>query len=240
MSRTALAIALIAGLSFTVAGPALQLTPAGNYIGGPSGSVGMSTDGTLWTVRPGSQGAFADPGRTFNNSTKVESFAPVRMHDTRPGAPASAQAGILNPGVINSGGFITQGSTLNLSLDKLLVFGFTVFLNITIIPSGHEGFMSLFPTGAAQPNSSNITFSGSERFIANFAAVSVGESANPAATNAISVFCQFPCIVILDVSAAVVNFSSDVLDGLGNPRTLQAAAAKPTRVRPAHLTPNGL
>jgi hypothetical protein len=218
---------------FSVGGPALQLAPSGDYTGGPVGSVGMATDGTLWYRRDDlvtHTGPFSDPVRTGSNSTIVTAFAPVRMLDTRPGQPAVNR--ILNPGVIDGNGFVRQGQILQLSLDDLLKFGYSVFLNVTLLTgNGPQGYITLFPTGAPQPLASNITF-GANQIVANFALVGVG-SVPGVAVNAISIFCGYPTRVIIDISGAVVNYDDDVKPIAGFHGILPSAV--PKRQRPANL-----
>ncbi len=212
-----------------VAGPALRLTPKGNFIDGPDGSVGMTTDGTLWTRRPGSGGTVSDFVRTGRNSTVVESISPIRMLDTRPEETAG-KAGIMNPSAIDAAGFIKAGNTLNLNLDALLVFGWSIFANITVVAGGSSGFITAFPGGEPRPNASNVNYTPG-LVIANFALIGLGSTGG--AINVISIYAATPAKVIVDVAGAVVNFSSDVKPFAGF-SSMQATASK-VRERPAHL-----
>jgi hypothetical protein len=209
-----------------VGGPALQLTPSGIYPSGPVGSIGMGTQGTLWYIREGSNGPFADPVRTVANTATTVAFSPVRMLDTRPGQPAVNR--ILNPSVLDSGGNIMQGQTLQLSLDDLLVFADAVFVNVTLLAGGHLGYITLFPSDQPLPLASNLNFNPGQ-LVNNFALVALGTVTG--ATNAFSIFCGFPARIIIDVLGAVVHSPGDIksIPGFNG---LQATGGAHTRVRP--------
>jgi hypothetical protein len=101
--------------------PSLRVEPAGDYALGTVGSMGVGSDGTLWLSNSDASGSYADPVRTGHNSTGLVSFPPVRILETRP-QYAGGKSSMLNPGVVDSNGFIGGGQTLNVSLDALLVW----------------------------------------------------------------------------------------------------------------------
>jgi hypothetical protein len=207
-----------------------MLTPAGNFIGGPNGSIGMTTDGTLWTRRPGTSGTFSDFVRTGANSTVVEAFSPVRMLDTRPLEPGG-KVGIMNPTAIDSNGFIKAGAILNVNLDSLLVWGWGIFANLTVLSGNAGAYITAWPGGEPQPLASNVNF-GPNQVIANFAFIGLGSLST--ADNVISIFAGQKAQVIVDVAGAVVNYSSDVKSIAGF--SAMAAGGGKVRQRPAHLT----
>jgi hypothetical protein len=215
------------------AGPSLRLEPSGDYVLGSKGSMGVDNDGTLWLSNSDAvTGAFADPVRTGYNSTSLLSFPPVRILETRP-QYAGGKAAILNPGVVDGNGFVGAGQTLNLSLDSLLVWGYTVFANITVVAGNQAGYLIAYPAGTPRPNASNVNYTPG-LVIPNSAVISVG--AISGATNAISIYVGGgPTAIIIDISAAVVNFSTDIKpqSGLVGAQATEA----PARVRPASLYP---
>jgi hypothetical protein len=190
----------------TEVGPALRLTPNGHYVTGPLGSLGMSADGTLWTVTSGLKPDFF---RTGMNSTYVESFTPVRIVDTRPGQPYKSS--IINPAVLTGAGLIQQHGVLHLNLDSLLYWGWTVLMNIAVVAGPSGGFVTAYPYGASRPTAANVNFNGGA-IISNFAAVRVGHPAGASpANNALSIYAHEPAAVIIDIAAAVVNYDNDII-----------------------------
>jgi hypothetical protein len=226
----ALANTAVSGTTHPVqAGPALRLEPSGDFALGAVGSMGVGTDGTLWLSNTGTGGAYADPVRTGYNSTQMLSFPPVRILETRPFV-AGGKASMLNPSVVDANGYIQAGQTLNISLDELLVWGWTIFANITVVAGNAPGYLIAFPAGQPRPNASNLNWTPN-LIIPNFAAISVGQITG--ATNAISIYLGGPAQVIIDIAGAVVNFASDV-----KPQpSLVAAQAGASRVRPASTLP---
>ena len=222
------------------AGAPLTLVPNGDYVLGPVGSLGVSTDGTLWsTGNDPASGAFADFVRTGSNSTIVYPFAPVRMLETRP-EQAGGKAGILNPSVLNAQGFLPAGQTLHLSLDSLLVWGWAVFANITVIAGGQTGYLAAYPSGTPLPLASNVNFTPGQ-VVANFAAIGVGTYGSPpaagSALNAISIYVNAPAKVIIDIAGAVVNYPSDIKRGGAGVAPESGGVPRPgaPRVRPANV-----
>lgn len=232
------ATAAVKGL--TKAGAPLTLVPNGDYALGPVGSLGVSEDGTLWSTGkdPGT-GAFADFVRTGSNSSIVYPFAPIRMLETRP-EQAGGKANILNRSVLDSHGFLPGGKTLHLSLDSLLVWGWAVFANVTVVAGSKSGFLTVYPSGTPLPLASNVNFTPGQ-VVANFAAIGIGTYGTPPgsgeAFNAISIYVNAPAKVIIDVAGAVVNYPSDVkLSGAGfAPEPGGVPRPGAPRVRPAGL-----
>jgi hypothetical protein len=214
------------------AGPSLRLEPAGDFALGAVGSMGVGSDGTLFLSNSDpTTGPYADPVRTGHNSTSLVSFPPVRILETRPFVPGG-KASMLNPGVLDSNGYLPAGQTLNISLDALLVWGWTIFANITIVAGPQSGYLIVYPAGKPRPNASNLNWTPG-LIIPNFAAISVGQISG--ATNAISIYAGGPAQVIIDIAGAVVNFSTDIKPQTGG--LVAAQATDPPRVRPASTFP---
>lgn len=218
---------------FLEAGPQLRLEPNGDYVLGPVGSLGVSVDGTLWTSVPALGGGTApDFVRTGANSTIVQSFAPVRILDTR---TSSGRAGVLNKSVIDSGGYLRENQTLHLSLDSLFVWAWTIFANITVIPGEADGKVLAWPSGQPKPaQGTNVNWIA-KATIGNFAAISVGSTTvnGIVADNAISVFTNKNARIVIDIAGAVVNYPSDVISSAA----FATAEAGSVRTRPARTMP---
>jgi hypothetical protein len=221
---------------FLRGGPALRLEPNGDYVEGPVGSLGVSADGTLWTSVPWQGGVAADFVRTGSNSNIVVSFPSFRVLDTRP-EESQGKTGIMNPGVIDSAGNLKGGETLHVSLDSLLVWGWTIFGNITVLAGSRQGRLLAWPAGESRPSEGNNLVYPANGRLGNFAAISVGSIAvgSKIADNAISVWVNTPAKVVIDVTAAVVNYPSDVI-GFSSGFSANARGGT-ARTRPAHLTP---
>ena len=211
---------------FIAAGAPLRMQPTGDYTTGDVGSLGVSTDGTLWSVVPGGGGPVSDFVRTGGNSPITRTFSPIRMLDTR---NAPGRVNVVNPGVIDADGFVGANQELVLNLDALLVFGWSVFANITVVAGDTGGYVTVFPTGEPRPVASNVNYAPSQ-VVANFAVVSVGDTATVA--NAITLYTLFKAKLIVDVSGAIVHYDEHILGGSGSAPGFAAARTTKRRLPP--------
>jgi hypothetical protein len=204
----------------------LQLNPATTYqnVGTTPGALTYTEDGTIYVNRPN---GYPDYLRTLVNSTTVESFPPVRVLDTRTGG--NRTGAMLNPEVLDADGYIGTGQVLNLNLDPITLWAYTLFCNITVIGGPNIGYMSIFPYGAGVPNTSNVNF-GANSVAVNFGVTGIGIA--PGANNVISIYAQTKAIVIIDAAALVVNSREDIIAPGANGLR---AGGLPERVRPEHL-----
>jgi len=226
------------------AGAPLILAPNGDFVAGPIGSLGASLDGTLWSSVPGQGGPVSDFVRTGGNSTVVMTFSPLRILDTRTSVGGSKDCMLNgnNPAVRNqSTGELLENAVLEVSLDSLLVFGWSLLVNVTAVGGTQQGFLTLYPGGVPQrPVGSNVNYDPG-KIVANFAIVSLGTFGVPGQAgfvqNGINIFARKPSQVILDVCGAVVNYGSDIKpEAFGTSGTFGPMAQQPgPRVRPAHL-----
>jgi hypothetical protein len=224
-------------VTYQVAGPALQLAPSGDTIVGPVGSLGVSNDGTLWSVGKDVDGAaFTDIVRTGLNTPYVESFSPIRILNTWPDFPLEGKRAMLNPSVIDANGYIKAAQTLYVQLDDLFEWAWAIFANFTIVGGGQSGFARLWPAGAAMPTTSTLGWDPGKS-TANFALVSCGSMTfnGKLYNNVISVWAQSPAKLLLDISGAVVNYASDVK--AYTPAAQGTGQATPARQRPANTLP---
>jgi hypothetical protein len=185
------------------AGPQLRFEPLGDFVDGPQGTVGMASDGTLWTV--------ADPGfqdfiRTSFNTTQLVGFTPVRMMDTRT-APGRVNI-IKDPGDLDSLGRLVGGKTIGLNLDGLLIFGDVLFLNLTITGATANGYAAVFPWPIPWPKTSNINYRTGVT-VANSAVCQIGSDGTY--DNAISIYSNRTTHVVIDVTAATVSSPGDII-----------------------------
>jgi hypothetical protein len=186
-----------------VGGPQLQLVPNGDFIDGPQGTVGMASDGTLWTV---ADAGFQDFIRTSFNTTQLVGFIPVRMMDTR---TVAGRAHIINPaGNLDSLHRLIGGHTIGLDLDSLLIFGDVLFLNLTITGATAGGYAAVFPWPVPWPRTSNINYQTGVT-LANSAVCQIGFDATH--NNAISIYSSRTTHVVIDVSAATVSSPADII-----------------------------
>lgn len=228
---------------FDMAGAPLVLTPLGDFVNGPLGSLGVSADGTLWSSIPGQQQGttVSDFVRTGGNSTFVKTFSPIRILDTRTNQ-AGGKAAMLNgldPNVRDQvTGQVLAQQVLNVTLDSLLHFGWSLLVNITVVAGNNTGFVTAFPGGKQRPVASNVNYAANQ-VVANFAIVSLGtfgtQGQQGFVQNGISLFAFNPTQIILDVCGAVVNYDDDVISGAGASGFAASGVAAPDRVRPAHL-----
>lgn len=208
----------------------LQLNTNTTYqtVGNTPGAVTMTNDGTIFVNRP--EDGYADYLRTLLNSTTVESFPPVRLIDSR--FPAQ-RGNVLNPEALDSGGYIKDNTILNLSLDSIMVWGYTLFCNLTVIGGPNFGYLTVYPYGTSRPAANNLIYNANS-IAFNSAVTGIGEEKGRA-FNIISIYAQTRVQVIVDAFAAVVNSPYDIIAPGAN-NGLRATGI-PARVRPEGLLP---
>jgi hypothetical protein len=185
------------------AGPQLRFEPLGDFVDGPQGTLGMSSDGTLWVT---AEVPFQDFIRTSFNTTQLVGFTPVRMMDTR---TAAGRVNIIkDPGDLDSLGRLVGGKTIGLNLDSLLIFGDVLFLNLTISQPTNNGFAAVFPWPELWPGTSNINYQKAVN-LANSAVCQIGSSS--AVNNAISIYSSTTTHVVIDATAATVSSPADII-----------------------------
>lgn len=195
----------------------------------PANSLLMTDEGTLWTGRPDNS---PDYLRTWGNSTEVVSFAPVRLFHW--GDPAT-HANIIDLNAFDGQGYLKANTFFSLSLDSLLLWGWTLFLNVTVVSGGGYGYLTVYPYGVPTPPTNNLIWTPGA-LTTNFCCTAIGsildQSQNVIVRNVINIYAQTRAFVVVDAFAAVVNSQADVLT-LGGGNSLRASA--PHRVRPAGL-----
>lgn len=106
---------------------------------------------------------YVNPGVTYSES-------PVRIVDTRPGA--------VDPPTY-AGKTLTPGQTLtvtvtNANSDNVPTTASAVIINLTAVHPTAAGYLTIYPTGLARPNTSNVNFAAGENAVANFVEVPIG------------------------------------------------------------------
>lgn len=126
-------------------------------------------------------------------------MTPVRVMDTRQCAPCGAPIG---PYTSPFGPGVTRQLDLATASDGVPASGevIAVVLNVTVTDASTSGFLTLFPYGATQPNTSNVNF-GAGQTVANLVQVAVSGTS---ATIAIFNF-QGSVDVIVDVAGYFTN-----------------------------------
>ncbi len=219
--------ALTTGTTFDTTGAQLRLVPPSV---GPRpqvistaevGSLGVTSDGTLWLV---AEQGFADWVYTTFTANQIVPITPTRILDTR---SASGRASILDPaGNIDGSGRLLGGHAININLSSLVNFGTVVHANLTIVFPQGIGFASLLPGGqpiVGQPSTSNVNFVLND-VVPNFALCGIGAALG--SNDVVKIYSSHTTHVLLDVFALTVNSPAQV-----NPAVLaQAAAANATGV----------
>jgi hypothetical protein len=128
---------------------------------------------------------------------------------------------------------------MHLNLDSLLVWGWTLFGNVTVVGGGSYGYLTVYPYGPTPPPTNNLLWTPGA-LVTNFICTSIGtivdDEDNVIVANVISIYAQTRAFVVVDAFAAVVNSQGDV-KALGAGPGLRAAASGPKRVRPDRLKP---
>jgi len=222
------------------AGAALRLTPAGNLLSNtaPPGSMGMTTDGTVWIV-PGL--VSGQPYREFlyssGNANLLAPITPTRALDTR---AVDGRTHIASPNVLDGSGRLIAGQTLVLDLSPYTFNSYAIFANLTAVTPAADGYLTLFPTGVTRPNASNVNYTPSLFALSNFAVSGTGAfSVNSSIVDAVSIYASQTTHVILDLVALSVpqwaNVTPSLIPGAaltGGATSLQAGAGRPSSDTP--------
>jgi hypothetical protein len=182
----------VVAATFTVvnAGKITATSPSEN-----SGTVDISVH------TPGGTNASVGADRyTFTaGSGPYSPLAPVRICDTRPGDPSALTANAAQcNGTANSGSTIAGGT-----IKVIHVGGFfgvpsnasAVVLNVTVVPHSNAGYLTIYPTGASQPFSSSLNWTGG--VVPNLVEVGVGSGGD------VSIFAQAQTDVVVDLEGYV-------------------------------------
>jgi hypothetical protein len=194
-----------AGPTGNRAGAALRLVPAGDFPGGGVGSLGVSSDGTLYLVAAANT---ADYVYTSYTSTTVFPIPPQRVFDTRsPGR----RGNILNAAAaLNHAGEVKPHATLTVDLGDYVNVGRAVFGNLTVVSPRAGGYATVFPYGNGRPGVSTLNFPDGA-ILANSFVVAIGhDTVNTALTDLISVYCTVATHLLLDITAFSTGAYSDV------------------------------
>lgn len=164
---------------------------------GPDGTSSPSTSSNFLYVNPG----------------VLYPESPVRIVDTRPGAtdPSTYAGQTLGP-----------GQTLNVSVvgannDNVTSNASAVVANITAVHPTSSGYLTVYPTGLARPNTSNLNFLANENAVANLVQVPLGQNGDISIYNAFG-----DANVLVDVEGYIGPATSSA--GLFNP------LSKPARI----------
>lgn len=138
--------------------------------------VQVGTNGKVSIFLSGSAGLahiVADVTGYFPTTSNLTSFSPMRLLDTRTG-------GTTIDGLFAGGGPISGGSTLNLTVlgrdGGVIPSAATgVVINFTATSPHAQGYATIWPTGSARPNASNISFDAGQT-IPNLVTVAPGTS----------------------------------------------------------------
>jgi hypothetical protein len=159
----------------------------------------------------------------------------VRICDTRPGNPSGLNAVPSNQcnGIANSGGTIAAGGTKVITVGG--AFGIPTnadayVLNVTAIAPGAGGFLTIFPTGAAQPLTSNLNYTAGE-VVPNLVEVGAGTFGE------VSIFSQASTDVVVDLEGYVSPTANGGMgSGLYTPLAAPARLCDTRAGNPSQLT----
>lgn len=121
-----------------------------------------------------------------NGTARLYSVTPCRLMDTRGGFGGAFGPPVLGAGQVRDVPVPSSGCGIPSSATAYS-------LNVTVVPRGALGFLTIYPTGSARPNVSTLnSFTG--RIVANAAIVPAGTG------GAVSVFVTDAADVILDIN----------------------------------------
>jgi hypothetical protein len=149
-------------------------------------------------------------------------LTPVRICDTRANDPSLLTGAATQcNGAGNAGTTIAAGGTRSISVAGS--FGVppsatAVVLNVTAVSTGEGGFLTIFPTGAAQPFTSNLNYVAGQA-VPNLVEVGTGASGD------VSIFSQARSDVVVDLEGYV---SATAIGGVGS--GLYSPLASPARL----------
>jgi hypothetical protein len=215
-------------------GPALNLAPSDRLQGDePVGSLRVDGGGNLWIVTvPG----LPEMVHTSFTATQLVPIVPTRILNTR---TAAGRANVLNQsGNFDSAGRLLAGKTIHLHVGDYAFNAVALHGNVTVTGSVGDGYLTIWPGGAARPTTSIINFPSSTKLtaIANHLVCGIGEYPANDTPDVISIYNSGATAhVLLDVSAFTIiwgvgEVNPDLLATAGassNARSTKAAAAKP-------------
>jgi hypothetical protein len=208
-----------------VAGPALQLAPAGDFLTphAPVGSLGVANDGTVYVASapdPNNPGeSFVDAFFTTAFASMVVPINPTRVVDTRDPA---LRTRILNPGGnLDAAGRLIAGHSIDIDLFDFVFFSYGMLCNLTVVSPLGDGFLTLYPFNTPRPLASALNYSRSLTVLSNFAVTGSGHfvDADQFLHDAVSVFASNTLHVIIDAVAFIAPSPGFVAPSI--------AAAKP-------------
>jgi hypothetical protein len=213
-------------------GPALNLAPSGSTNGDdPIGSLRVDGGGNIWTL--------ATPGlpemvHTSFTATQLVPIVPQRILDTR---TKEGRAHVLNPsGLFDAGGRLLAGKTINLHVGDYASWAIALHGNVTVTGSVGDGYLTIWPGGAARPTTSVINFPSSAKLkaLANHVVVGVGYLEDEDKDDVISIYNSGATAhVVLDVSAWSTVFGfTEVKKGVAGADTARAARAAAGPAKP--------
>lgn len=196
------------------------------------GSLGFTSDGTLWLC---AEKQTADWVYTTFTANQLVPITPTRILDTRTSA---GRASILNAsGNLDSQGRLIGGHAIMVDLSKLVFFGTAVHANMTVVFPTGGGFASLLPGNLAisgQPNTSNLNYNTMD-VVPNFALCSISETT--ASSDVVKIYSSATTHVLLDVFGFTVNDPGQVNPAVtpsavvGSNKALQAGKSRAEQAR---------
>jgi hypothetical protein len=161
---------------------------------GPGGTIQMYTTAPTHLIVDVA-GYFTDGTASESTSGLFRPIAPARLLDTRPGTSTV-------DGVMAGTGRLGAGSTTSLPVGGragVPADGIAAVVNVTGISAVAPGFVSVFPGGAAVPNTSTVNLAAAGQTVANAAFATLGVS------GALGVFSSGPTDLAVDVSGVFLT-----------------------------------
>jgi hypothetical protein len=161
---------------------------------GPGGTIQMYTSAPTDLIVD-VEGYFTDVTASESTTGLFRPIAPARLLDTRPGTAtvdgAMAGTGRLGAGTTTS---LPVGGRAGVPAD-----GIAAVVNVTGINAVAPGFVSVFPGGAALPNTSTVNLTAAGQTVANAAFATLG------AGGALGVFSSGPTDLAVDVAGVFLS-----------------------------------
>ena len=226
------------GTTVTITGSNFTGATAVNFGSTPATSFVVNSDTSITAVAPSGAGTVDISVTTPSGTSATVSsdqfsyvnytpISPIRVCDTRPVSSTSVISNQCNNGTAGNNGSLGQGETINVNvagtgpggtLDSIPANASAVVANITVTNTTKAGgFLTVFPTGQPQPNTSVMNF-GANESVANLVQVGIGT------TGDISIYnFNGSTDVIVDIEGYVAPVASSTTTGLFVP-------ISPTRV----------
>ncbi|MEV4535630.1 hypothetical protein AB0J82_17550 [Asanoa sp. NPDC049518] len=213
-------------------GPALNLAPSGEIApDAPVGSLRVDGAGNIWTLAvPG----LPEMVHTSFTATQLVPIIPQRVLDTR---SAAGRAYVINQaGNFDSAGRLLAGKTIHLYIGDLAFNAVALHGNLTVTGALSDGYLTMWPGGAARPATSVINYAASTKLTALANHVVSGIGSNGDTPDVVSIFNSGNAAhVLLDISAFTIiwgfgGVNPDAMALSAAPsaaRASKAAAAKP-------------